>query len=113
MTDTIDSASYTIRPNLKYKFRPANVKEVIQKVLEEFLSDKQYSPEQVEGWTKEISDSVKSKVKDLGLDRYKLIVQTVIGEQRGEGVKMGCRCLWDMDTDNYAQDIFMNVSITS
>ena len=66
---------------------------------------------------------------DLGLDRYKLIVQTVIGEQRGEGVKyvlinlyqvyyiiylrMGCRCLWDMDTDNYAQDIFMNVSTKS
>ena len=45
------------------RFRPANVKEVIQKVLEEFLYDKQYSPEQVEGWTKEISDSIKSKVK--------------------------------------------------
>ena len=23
---------------------------------------------------------------------------------------MGCRCFWDSDTDNYAQDIFMNVS---
>ena len=22
---------------------------------------------------------------------------------------MGCRCYWDSDTDNYAQDIFMNV----
>ena len=22
---------------------------------------------------------------------------------------MGCRCFWDSDTDNYAQDIFMNV----
>ena len=24
--------------------------------------------------------------------------------------RMGCRCFWDSDTDNYAQDIFMNVS---
>lgn len=48
---------------------------------------------------------------ELQLDRYKYVVQVVIGEQRGEGVKMACRCLWDSDTDNYAQDVFMNVSI--
>jgi len=45
----------------------------------------------------------------MGFDRYKFVVQCVIGEQRGEGVKMGCRCFWDSDTDNYAQDVFMNV----
>lgn len=22
---------------------------------------------------------------------------------------MACRCFWDSDTDNYAQDVFMNV----
>ena len=26
--------------------------------------------------------------------------------------RMGCRCFWDSDTDNYAQDIFMNVGVT-
>jgi len=25
--------------------------------------------------------------------------------------RMGCRCFWDSDTDSYAQDIFMNVSV--
>ena len=25
--------------------------------------------------------------------------------------RMGCRCFWDSDTDNFAQDIYMNVSI--
>jgi hypothetical protein len=24
---------------------------------------------------------------------------------------MGCRCLWDADTDNIAQDVFINVSM--
>lgn len=47
----------------------------------------------------------------MGYDRYKFIVQVVIGEQRGEGVKMACRCFWDSDTDNCAQDIFMNDSL--
>lgn len=34
----------------------------------------------------------------------------VIGEQRGEGVKVGARCLWDADADSYASDVFLAVS---
>uniref|UniRef100_A0A1X7TNX7 Uncharacterized protein n=1 Tax=Amphimedon queenslandica TaxID=400682 RepID=A0A1X7TNX7_AMPQE len=45
---------------------------------------------------------------ELDLKRYKYIVQVVIGEQRGEGVKIGSRCLWDTDTDNYSQGLFIN-----
>ena len=26
---------------------------------------------------------------------------------------MACRCLWDSDTDNLAQDIYTNVNITN
>jgi hypothetical protein len=37
------------------------------------------------------------------------MVQVVIGEQRGEGVRMGCRCFWDADTDSYVSDTFVNV----
>eukprot|EP00050_Salpingoeca_kvevrii_P020407 m.98139 g.98139 ORF g.98139 m.98139 type:complete len:77 (+) comp8853_c0_seq1:325-555(+) len=48
---------------------------------------------------------------DLQLERYKFVVQAVIGEQRGEGVKVAARCLWDSDTDGTAQDVFMNESL--
>jgi len=102
------SNSYNIRPNFKHKFRPAAVKAIIHDVLNEELSGKQYNSEEATSWSKHISDTVKDKLKELELDRYKFIVQVVIGEQRGEGVKVACRCLWDSDTDNYAQDIFMN-----
>ena len=47
----------------------------------------------------------------MGYDRYKFIVQCIIGEQRGEAVKMACRCFWDSDTDNYAHSVFMNVRL--
>ena len=40
--------------------------------------------------------------------RYKYVVQTVIAEQRGEGMHMGCRNLWDPKTDGYAQATFQN-----
>ncbi|KAK0054462.1 tctex1 domain-containing protein 2 [Biomphalaria pfeifferi] len=103
--------TYIIRPNYSQKFRPANVKELIHTVLGEKLSGVTYSSEESTALTKDIADSIKFKLKDLGYDRYKFIVQVVIGEQRGEGVKMGCRCFWDSDTDNYAQDIFINESL--
>lgn len=38
------------------------------------------------------------------------MVQVVLGEQHGAGIKIGSRCLWDADTDNYASDVFINVS---
>ncbi|XP_076370276.1 dynein light chain Tctex-type protein 2B-like [Tachypleus tridentatus] len=96
-----DSVStYNIRPSLDQKFRSAPVKECIRLILMEELGDKSYRAEDVPVWTKE-----------LGFERYKMVVQVVIGEQRGEGVRIGSRCLWDSDTDNYASDIFMNDSL--
>ncbi|KAH9512396.1 Tctex1 domain-containing protein 2 [Bulinus truncatus] len=103
--------TYIIRPNYSQKFRPANVKELIHTVLGEKLTGVTYSSEDSTALTKDIADTIKFKLKELNYDRYKFIVQVVIGEQRGEGVKVGCRCFWDSDTDNYAQDIFMNETL--
>jgi len=47
----------------------------------------------------------------LNLPRYKYMVQVVIGEQRGEGVRMGCRMFWDRDTDTYASETYLNDNI--
>ena len=69
-----------------------------------------YNPELTAQWTREIADEIKNKLKtELELPRYKFVVQVVVGEQRGEGVRMGCRCFWDADTDNYAEESYRNV----
>lgn len=107
-----DAALYSARPAFKDKFRPATVKALIGAVLADRLADKSYNPELTAQWTREIADEIKSKLKtELDLPRYKFVVQVVIGEQRGEGVRMGCRCFWDADTDNYAEDTYRNDSL--
>nr|XP_046156426.1 dynein light chain Tctex-type protein 2B isoform X1 [Oncorhynchus gorbuscha] len=106
-TDT-GGNTYLIRPNYHHKFKAAVVKECIHDVLREQLSGVQYDPDEVGVLSRSLADCIKDKLKDVGFDRYKLVVQVVIGEQRGEGVKMAARCFWDADTDSYAQDIFMN-----
>lgn len=47
---------------------------------------------------------------DLNLPQYRYVVHVVIGEQRGEGVKVAARCLWDSDADGHAFDNFISVS---
>lgn len=46
---------------------------------------------------------------DLQFKRYKYIVNVVLGEQHGAGVKVGTRCIWDAEADTYAYDSFINV----
>ena len=39
----------------------------------------------------------------MGKDpRYKYIVQCVVGANKGQGVRMGCRQFWDDNLDNVA-----------
>uniref|UniRef100_A0A9L0S9P8 Dynein light chain Tctex-type 2B n=1 Tax=Equus caballus TaxID=9796 RepID=A0A9L0S9P8_HORSE len=101
-------------PSLKCsstRFRPSVVKDCIHAVLKEELANAEYSPEETPQLTKHLSESIKDKLKEMGFDRYKMVVQVVIGEQRGEGVFMAARCFWDADTDNYTHDVFMNDSL--
>ncbi|XP_016088442.1 tctex1 domain-containing protein 2-like [Sinocyclocheilus grahami] len=105
------ASTYLIRPNYKDKFKAEVAKECIGEVLREQLYAVQYDPEEAPALSRALADCIKNKLRDVGFDRYKLIVQVVIGEQRGEGVKMAARCLWDADTDSFAQDIFMNDSL--
>jgi len=62
-------------------------------------------------WSKEIADSVRDKLKELQIPRYKYMVQVVVGERKSQGVRMGCRCLWDSETDNLASAEFSNVRV--
>ncbi|XP_067369743.1 dynein light chain Tctex-type protein 2B isoform X2 [Channa argus] len=101
------SDTYLIRPNYQNKFKPTIVKECIREIVREKLSGVRYNAEEVANLSHSLAECIKDKVKNAGFDRYKLVVQVVIGEQRGQGVK----CLWDADTDNYAEDVFMNDSL--
>lgn len=105
------NAEYQIRPPLADKFKSMMVKEIIHTIINEELGGKTYSMDKSVDWTKNIVTSVKESVKELGFKRYKLIVQTILGQNKGSGIKIGARCLWDADTDNFASDSFLNESM--
>ena len=54
-------------------------------------------------------DKTQFLLADRGFKRYRYVVDVVLGEKRGAGVKVGARCLWDADTDNYVSTSYTNV----
>ncbi|KYM98178.1 Tektin-4 [Cyphomyrmex costatus] len=109
--ETAQQPAYQIRPHLYEKFKPLSAKEIIHDVLFEQLSTKSYDAQAAAQWTKDIADNIERKIKDLQFKRYKYVVNVVLGQQHGAGVKIGTRCIWDAEADTYAYDSFVNDTI--
>ena len=102
---------YQTKPKQKEKFKPGKSKELIKEILQQKLKTATYQAEAVQSLCKDIAESVKWKLKDLNLPRYKYIVQVNIGEQRGQGIRIGSKCFWDFDTDYVASESYINDSL--
>mmetsp|Transcript_12671 Transcript_12671/g.35664 ORF Transcript_12671/g.35664 Transcript_12671/m.35664 type:complete len:121 (+) Transcript_12671:313-675(+) len=106
-----DGKAFAVEPGFTEKFKASRAKEIMQEVLKTKLTGTAYHADNTSTWAREISDEIKAKLKDEGWNRYKFVVQVVIGEQRGQGTRMACRCFWDQNTDSYAQEVYSNESI--
>ncbi|VDO66427.1 unnamed protein product [Schistosoma curassoni] len=99
--------SYIIKPQFDQKFRPWAVRSIISQLLKERL-ERELSAEKCISLADEIKRLLR---KSLSLRRYRYLVQVIIGEKKGQGVKMARRCYWDSDTDNCADASFVNDSL--
>uniref|UniRef100_A0A8C9RRZ1 Dynein light chain Tctex-type 2B n=1 Tax=Scleropages formosus TaxID=113540 RepID=A0A8C9RRZ1_SCLFO len=106
--ETMERNTYIIGPDPQRKFKAAVAKECIRQIIGEAMTGRQYNPQEIPSLSRSLADSIKDKLKEAGFDRYKLVVQVIIGQQRGETIKVASRFLWDADTDNFAQDVFVN-----
>lgn len=107
MTDA-NPATFSLRPQLNKKFRPAIVKPIVKDILTRRLEGVEYKVDEVQNMSKEIADTIRERVRGLEFERYKILVNLVIGEQRGEGVRVASNMFWDSDTDSYCEEVFMN-----
>lgn len=100
-----------VRPQYKDRVSVNRMKEIMKAVLEDKLGGKEYEPNNASAQTKAIVEEVRSQLQALPAERYKYIVQAVIGEQRGGGFRMGNRCFWDPETDAFASETIVTDSL--
>jgi hypothetical protein len=43
---------------------------------------------------KQLADDLRERVKLLGYERYKLIIQVTVGQKTGQAMRIVSRCLW-------------------
>ena len=101
--------TYKMAPNVAF---PENkIKEVVEKILSRELRNTQYDAENCREMTARISDIIKKEIKDLDLDRYKLVCIVHIGQRGNQEIKVGSRCLWDVRLDTYISAEYQNTSL--
>lgn len=84
---------------------------VLRSLLAERLTGLAYDPVHGSQLAKQLADDMRERVKQLGFDRHKLVVQVTIGEKRGQAVNMVSRGLWDATTDGHASETFQNETL--
>mmetsp|Transcript_71518 Transcript_71518/g.64201 ORF Transcript_71518/g.64201 Transcript_71518/m.64201 type:complete len:123 (-) Transcript_71518:139-507(-) len=102
---------YRIQPNYRQKFRAGLVKDVMRKYMEDTLRGEKYNSDQVSKWTKEISHNIKSFLKSCNWPRYKYMVQVIIGENKGQGIKIASKQFWDENNDSISVHYYVNDSL--
>eukprot|EP00414_Alexandrium_minutum_P004245 CAMPEP_0113819564 /NCGR_PEP_ID=MMETSP0328-20130328/802_1 /TAXON_ID=39455 /ORGANISM="Alexandrium minutum" /LENGTH=127 /DNA_ID=CAMNT_0000787497 /DNA_START=89 /DNA_END=472 /DNA_ORIENTATION=+ /assembly_acc=CAM_ASM_000350 len=103
--------TYIMQPKDEEKFLPSKVSETIERVMNDYFKDKEYSVEDAKNWTLDVSNDIKAAVKELNIPRYKIIVQVVIGEQASQGIRVASKFLWDVTSDNWASYTYQNQTL--
>ena len=121
--------TYQIRPVFTKKFRPQvsstyrqfltfnfllfqEAKDKIEVIVKTKLMGKPFNQQESTGWCKDIADETKAELKNLDKDkRYKFLVQCVVGQNIGQGVRVGSRQFWDEDTDDVTWVSYVNDSL--
>lgn len=75
------------RLTYREKVPVATMKEIIQTCLAEKLANFTYEGEKCNEATRNLSDTIRIRLKGLGYDRYKFVVHVLIGERREQGVR--------------------------
>lgn len=103
--------TYRMAPDPQKKFSPALVKQITEEVLVRTLTDVNYDPKVCRDLSLRICEEVKSQVKQLGFDRYKIVCITHIGPKMSQRIKIGSLCCWDENNDNFTECSFSNRSL--
>lgn len=80
-----NSENMIIKLSYKEKVPVITMKEILSNCMQEKLTNIQYDGEKCNEAAKVLSDTIKNRCKALGYDRYKYVVQVLIGERREQG----------------------------
>ncbi|XP_071117881.1 dynein light chain Tctex-type protein 2B-like [Haliotis cracherodii] len=95
--------TFRLGPDKDDKFNASRAEQTMKRVLESYLDGEQYDNNLCNNLTRDLSEVIKARIKDLGFShRYKFVCVVTMGENRNQGLALSSRSVWNTDTDNYA-----------
>jgi tctex1 domain-containing protein 2 len=93
-------------------FNNSEVKEMLEQLVDQNVGRQtEYDCNRYTQLSKDLSRTIKDAMKTMDYDRYKFVVQVVLGQCDNDNLMMACRCLWDVHTDSYASHVYSNRKI--
>jgi len=103
--------TFRMKPKDNERFVPREVEAIIKRVMKERLEKQKFDDAKCKQLALDLCFEIKQEVKKLNIPRYKVVLQSVIGEVKGQGAYIASRCLWDTETDNYSSYSMKNSSL--
>jgi len=101
--------SYRLTPVAK--FNSEHARAIIESVFQQTFDGRDYPPILHPEMVKRLSAEIREKVKDLKVDRYKLVCVVMIGQKVDCSITVASRCLSDVNVDTFASYTFENLEI--
>uniref|UniRef100_A0A8C6VLM0 Dynein light chain Tctex-type 4 n=1 Tax=Naja naja TaxID=35670 RepID=A0A8C6VLM0_NAJNA len=103
--------TYKTQPDKDCRFNSSCTQQILESILASFFSDVRYNPANSGQLVQNLSDLVRSRVKDLTPPRYKLVCNVFLGQLANQGLHIASRSLWDVQNDSFASATFTNSSL--
>lgn len=107
-TQLIRENTYKMEPDKG--FSVSEVRSIILQHLQSLESQK-YDAKLCRELAKGMSNSIMSDLKLLGYSRFKFVCSVTIGQNRGQGVRIASRSVWNTDCDTFVSECFKNETL--
>lgn len=103
--------TYKMVPDEGTGFSCPKVKNAINSLFEDELSELDYDHDISSKLACELSEKVKDKMKELCFSRHKIAVNVMVGQAADQGMEVVSRCVWDHKTDNSVSISYRNKNL--
>ncbi|XP_069837325.1 dynein light chain Tctex-type 4 isoform X2 [Dendropsophus ebraccatus] len=103
--------TYKMVPDQDCRFNPCRAQKAVETILRSYLVDANYNPLTSGQLAQNLSDLIRSKLKEFSPARYKVVCNVILGQMGHQGTRVSSRSLWDTQNDNFASASYSNTTL--
>lgn len=103
--------TYRMDPENEEVFSCSKMEGVMNQILKDIIGKETYDPIKCNNMANTISNRIKDNAKIFPWKRYRFVVTVIIGQNSSASIKVGSRCIWDEQRDNFVTAAYENSTI--